>query len=304
MAQSKYANLAFFTTQQKTLFADFLKSYQTVAQPRRIFVIVPDTKAIAGIARIARRLDKTLTVEGRSFADLGFLRVPISFREVAARIEAWVASSGQTGPAILVLDMSWGLETNSATANFENWPALAETLAERSEFSVASLYNRRVLIDEQLLLALRGHPQILTSRGVADNPHWLPSRLQLRGTLREQVDFWLGEISPELQMTTSAAALHAAEGADPMWLLRRSAEGPAAANLDGRDRWKIRCFGRLRIYRNDGSQVNWDAPGGATRKTKTLFAYLLQKGRVVHEGDAKALLQSVRNGLIVEDAKV
>ena len=42
--------------------------------------------------------------------------------------------------------------------------------------------------------------------------------------------------------------------------------------------WKIRCFGRLRIYRNDGSQVNWDTPGGATRKTKTLFAYLLQKG--------------------------
>ena len=47
---------------------------------------------------------------------------------------------------------------------------------------------------------------------------------------------------------------------------------------DSRDRWKIRCFGRLRIYRNDGSQVNWEIAGGATRKTKTLFAYLLQKG--------------------------
>jgi two-component SAPR family response regulator len=48
--------------------------------------------------------------------------------------------------------------------------------------------------------------------------------------------------------------------------------------VDRRERWKIRCFGRLRIYRNDGSQVKWDAPGGATRKSKTLFAYLLQKG--------------------------
>ena len=48
--------------------------------------------------------------------------------------------------------------------------------------------------------------------------------------------------------------------------------------VDSRERWKIRCFGRLRIYRNDGSQVNWEISGGATRKTKTLFAYLLQKG--------------------------
>jgi hypothetical protein len=278
MAQSKGANLAFFTTQQKTLFADFLKSYQNVARPRRLFAIAPDAKAIAGIERLAKRLDATLVMEGKSFADVGFLRVPISFRDVAARIEAWISSVAQIGPAILVLDMSWGLETNSATANFENWPALAETLALQSGLCVASLYNRRVLIDEQLLAALRGHPQILTSGGVVDNPHWLPSRLQLQGALREQVDFWLGGISPELQLATSAAALHAAEGADPMWLLRRSAEEPAAAYLDSRDRWKIRCFGRLRIYRNDGSQVNWDTPGGATRKTKTLFAYLLQQG--------------------------
>jgi two-component SAPR family response regulator len=277
MAQGNHVNLAVFTTQQKTLFADFLKSYEKVARPRRVFVIAPDAKAIAAVQRFAKRRNKTLIVEGRTFADMGFLRVPISFREVAARIEAWVSSGEPQGEAILVLDMSWGLETNSATANFENWPALAETLVHQAEIAVASLYNRRVLIDEQLLLALRGHPQILTARGVVDNPHWLPSRLQSRGTLREQIDFWLGEISPELQLT-SAAALHAAEGTDPMWLLRQSAEGPAAAYPDGRDRWKIRCFGRLRIYRNDGSQVNWDAPGGATRKTKTLFAYLLQKG--------------------------
>lgn len=278
MARSECANLAFFTTQQKTLFADFFKSYQQVARPRRVFVIASDAKASLGIERLARRLDKPPVIAARSFADIGLLRVPISFREVAARIEAWISAGPQAGPAVLIVDMSWGLETNSATANFENWPALAETLAQQSKLSVASLYNRRVLIDEQLLVALRGHPGIWTGGGMLDNPHWLPSALQLRGTLREQVDFWLGEMSPGLRLATSAAALHAAEGADPMWLLRRSADGPATASLDSRDRWKIRCFGRLRIYRNDGSQVNWDTPGGATRKTKTLFAYLLQKG--------------------------
>jgi two-component SAPR family response regulator len=42
--------------------------------------------------------------------------------------------------------------------------------------------------------------------------------------------------------------------------------------------WKIRCFGPLRVYRSDGSSFDWRVPQGATRKTKTLFAYLLFRG--------------------------
>ncbi|BAM87087.1 conserved hypothetical protein [Bradyrhizobium oligotrophicum S58] len=278
MTKNSCVNLALFATQQKLLFADFFKLYQTAAKPCRIFVIAADANAVARVEKLVKRIKNVGFAEGKSFAEMALLQVPISFRDVASRIERWISPTRKQGPALLVVDMSWGLETNSATANFEGWPALAEALTQQSEVSIASLYNRRVLIDEQLLVALRGHPQILTSKGPVDNPHWLPSRLQTRGALREQVDFWLGAIAPELRIGTSAAALHAAEGADPMWLLRRSAEEPSTIHLDSRDRWKIRCFGRLRIYRNDGSQVNWDPPGGATRKTKTLFAYLLQKG--------------------------
>ncbi|MDU1667192.1 MAG: hypothetical protein E6833_13350, partial [Bradyrhizobium sp.] len=258
MAENNSINLALFATQQKLLFADFFKRYQAVSQPCRIFVIAADANAVPRAEKLAKRINKSGLVEGKSFVETALLRVPISFRDVASRIEKWVAPTRKQGPALLVVDMSWGLETNSATANFEGWPALAEALAQQSELSIASLYNRRLLIDEQLLVALRGHPQILTSSGLVDNPHWLPSRLQTRGALREQVDFWLGTIAPELRIGTSAAALHAAEGADPMWLLRRSAEEPVTVHLDSRDRWKIRCFGRLRIYRNDGSQVDWD----------------------------------------------
>jgi DNA-binding SARP family transcriptional activator len=96
--------------------------------------------------------------------------------------------------------------------------------------------------------------------------------------LRQQIDFWLSNVSPDLAETMAPESVHAAEGADPMWLLRRAAEGPSAALGVAPERWKVRCFGRLRIYRNDGSQVVWDVPGGATHKTKALFAYLLQKG--------------------------
>jgi two-component SAPR family response regulator len=134
------------------------------------------------------------------------------------------------------------------------------------------------MIDEQLLTALRGHPEVLTLSGIRENPHWLPARLLNRGTLRQQIDHWLSALSPDLKPRADSPSIHAAEGADPMWLLRKSAEEPSLVGFEARDRWKIRCFGRLRVYRNDGSQIIWDTPGGATRKTKTLFAYLLQKG--------------------------
>jgi hypothetical protein len=52
---------------------------------------------------------------------------------------------------------------------------------------VAWLYNRRLLIDEQPLIALRGHPSVLTSTGILTNPHTLPAALLTRGTLREHV---------------------------------------------------------------------------------------------------------------------
>ena len=145
---------------------------------------------------------------------------------------------------------------------------------------VASLYNRRLLIDEQLLVALRGHPvgadrngnrsqSARTSGGAADTGH----SARASGSLAWRDFSRIGSVR------RSTRLYHAAEGAYLMWLLRRAAEEPIdAAQVDRRERWKIRCFGRLRIYRNDGSQVKWDAPGGATRKTKTLFAYLLQKG--------------------------
>ena len=270
-------NFAFFSTQQKSLFAEFFRAANIVASAKRVLVVTTDDKAVAAAKGSARQLMKA-RVEGKNFAELGFLDVPVSFREVAHRITEWVGSMNAVGDAILAVDTGWGLETNSAMANFEKWMVVAEDLSDRAGLIVASLYNRRLLIDEQLLVALRGHPVVLTSTGIVANPHWLPAALLTHGTPREQVDHWLGAISPQLGQVPTKAPYHAAEGADPMWLLRRVADEPVAAQVDRRERWKIRCFGRLRIYRNDGSQVKWDAPGGATRKTKTLFAYLLHRG--------------------------
>ena len=280
-------NFAFFSIRQKSLFAEFFDAARVIAPRANVFVVAPDAEAVATAMGCAARQMK-VRAEGKDFAELAFLQVPASFREIARRITQWIGSVRSDHGAILAVDMGWGLETNSAMANFGKWMVVAEDLADRTGMIVASLYNRRLLIDEQLAVALRGHPGVLTSTGIVANPHWLPATLLTRGTLREQVDHWLGAISPLLVQTPVQAPYHAAEGADPMWLLRRAADEPIAAEVDHRERWKIRCFGRLRIYRNDGSQVQWEAPGGATRKTKTLFAYLLQKGGKGGETDELA----------------
>jgi len=274
-----HRNLAFFVTRQKSLFNGLAAAATGPLAATHAYVVAADDN-VTGSARAAlRRRDRSIRFEPRRFDELGFLQVPISFREIARRLHTWlapVADDEQTN-AVLAIDMSWGLQTNSAAANFENWMAVAEDLASRLNISVLSLYNRRLLIDEQMLAAIRGHPGILTASSIVNNPHWLPANLLNHGTLRQQIDHLLRTTVPELDDVPASAA-HAAEGTDPMWLLRRSADEPASSHPDNRDRWKIRCFGRLRIYRNDGGQVDWEVAGGATRKTKTLFAYLLQKG--------------------------
>ncbi len=211
-----------------------------------------------------------------SAEELGFERVPISFSWVEKELSVRLADTPDG--TVLTVDMGWGLQTASATANFEGWMGIAQTLAENSGRAIVSLYNRSLLIDEHLLTALRGHPAILALEGILPNPHWLPPQLYAKGTLREQVNFWLGGIAPSLVRNNPHADRHAAEGTDPMWLLNRRAEEPTIPGENTRERWKIRCFGRLRVYRANGSQVEWAVTGGATMKTKTLFAYLLQQG--------------------------
>jgi two-component SAPR family response regulator len=271
-------NLSFFLSRQRALFGSFLDALLAHGPVEHLYAVVADEQSGTAMKAAARRRSKSITVEFRVFADLAFLDVPISFREVSRRLVDWLAETPPGSHRALAVDMSWSLQTNSTAANFEGWMHVASQVAANTGVTVASLYNRSLLIDEHLHVALRGHPSVLTAEGTLPNPYWLPPELLTNGTLRQQVDHWLGAISPQLQRDSTGSAAHSAEGADPLWLLRRAADDKGPAPRTHHERWKIRCFGRLRIYRLDGSQVSWELPGGATRKTKTLFAYLLQKG--------------------------
>jgi hypothetical protein len=171
-----------------------------------------------------------------------------SFAQVERQIERWLEREGSAPETILAIDMGWGLETNSAAANFEHWTLVAHRLSSRPGIRVVSLYNRSLLIDEQLLAALRGHPAILTAKGTVANPQWLPAVLLSQGTLRQQIDHWLGVLIG----SSDLAVIHAAR-ADPMWLLRRSAEEPVEP-ISTEVTVENPLLRPLADYRTDGSQ--------------------------------------------------
>ena len=211
----------------------------------------------------------------RDFAAVGFDRVPIDLQLVRAALQHIVTEAGK--PVILVVDMAWGVQTVSAAANFDAWGTICDGLAREAGQAVVSLYNRPMLIEDQLLAALRGHSHFVAPSGVYDNPFWLPPAYLTGASLSEQLGFLLARIVPDFAGMAGdpGAGNAAALGADPDWFSSPHQVGPVRGD---KERWKIRCFGRLRIYTGEAQQIEWKIPGGAPRKAKALFAYLLQRG--------------------------
>src|ERR1700761_4284403 len=119
-------NWAYFSTQQKSLFTGFFRSIKGEIRNRRIFIVTSEGKAVEAAKNSVRRTTGS-DVEARSFAEIGFLQVPVSFREIANRVADWLGQD--PAGSLLAVDMSWGLQTNSAIANFEKWMVVAEDLA-------------------------------------------------------------------------------------------------------------------------------------------------------------------------------
>lgn len=233
-------------------------------------------------------------------AQLGMCDVPISVNAIIARLRLLAEETVRAGHAglLLLIDMTWLLNTPSGIAHHGEFEAALHELTETSHLHALCLYHLPIFPAALMLDAMRTHPYVQSAEGPRRNPHFLPPAAFLSSDPTDKLRCWLTSLGPGAEYFIEALASQ--EGARRPTELEGSAagtlfsllpEGRASRRGAGFDplaslseapasrrRWKIRCLGNLRIYREDGTPVRWNVVNGATIKTKTLFAYLLHCG--------------------------
>ena len=265
------------------------------ADYRWIFVANGDDAPGAG--SVAGLLAPDLCIDA---ACLRMREVPISVTSIISRLREVALSATASGKrgSVFLIDMSWVLQTPSGIAHLGDFEASLHQLTTTLPTRCVCLYNKRFFPEALILDVLRTHPYVCVAEGLLCNPHFLPPQAYLSGDPAAQLRTWLDTLGPPVPecWIDQAAAVDAAEttsGGEATPLaeetrVRKIDAGTAAQDIDSSTmpadasilqyRWKIRCLGNLRVYRQDGTPVRWDMIHGATVKTKTLFAFLLHCG--------------------------
>lgn len=252
------------------LIADFAtpgfvaKALSVVGTPNRLWLVSDDPKMLTEIPASRR---------------IGFDRAALNVTPMdpeAAFVHLRQCLTEASHVAALVVDMGWVIGHLQGVTGLESWGGVADRLAAHFDLPVVSLYNQDLTIEEQIQAALRAHRQFLAPSGIYANPYWIPASLLESGALDEQLSFMLSRVVPDYAglLARRQQGQMFARGATPSWLAppRASLGNPAGAV-----RWHVHCLGRLKVF--IGAQaVDWQLPGGAPKKTRTLFAYLLQSG--------------------------
>jgi two-component SAPR family response regulator len=234
---------------------------------------------------------------------------PFSLDVLLEKLESAVQqaeSDGYRGLHIAI-EMSWVLQQRSSLARLAEYEARINTSFSSSRLALLCQYNRQRFPAEILLDVLRTHPEVRTDQTIHVNPYYLPPHIFLTQNRREQFYWYLGNLSsgtwqagkgsesraPRLaghypQVLTSASR----RASGPVWSpwetkyeADKAIAGPKVSPVerlgssDSPWRWQVYCLGELKVHRHDGTQVSWDVARGATVKTKTLFAFLLEQGQ-------------------------
>lgn len=210
------------------------------------------------------------------------IRIPPIIGALKAKAESLKVAYG--GNPLLFIEMTWAVRTPSGAIYLREYEAAIHQLTDEMDISICCLYNEAIMLDDQLMTAIQTHPSVVTREGIKDNPHFLPPAIFVKRNQRQQYNFWLGKIDS----TIAPAEVSPREKEDSPESTPQRERETNSYNIDSlsiltaadgdEGRWKIRCFGELKIYRENGDPVDWTTKGGATRKLKTLFAYLLFKG--------------------------
>ncbi len=194
---------------------------------------------------------------------------------VLAHLKAQLARS--EGLTSLLVDMTWVNSSLHGARSIETWGASVEKIAHDFGVAVISLYNQEVMVEDLLQAAFRVHRLFSAPTGLYENPYWLPPTVLEGGTVEEQLAYMLTRVVPDYegQVFVKSALPQAARGTTPGWL---SSARHSVVQQPAQNRWHIHCLGQLRVYIGNNQRVDWKIKGGAPKKAKVLFAYLLNCG--------------------------
>jgi hypothetical protein len=169
------------------------------------------------------------------FTQAGLDNVPIKLADVSRQLKD--AANGHTAGCVIV-DMRWGAGTVAAAANFERWGGLCDRFVEETQVSVISVYERSLMIEDQLMAAVRGHSHFLAPSGLYENPFWLPPAYQNGATISQQIGFVLARIVPDYEGVVDHDDGEAS-GANPQWITVPRRPPLALAETDDGPYWAV-----------------------------------------------------------------
>ncbi|TAK49787.1 MAG: hypothetical protein EPO23_00720 [Xanthobacteraceae bacterium] len=258
---------------------------------RHLYILDDVTSKHIGVAFNSFRSANDLIMPVDSL--IGPLTAPVKISLLIDRlrsIAAQVSDDGYGGIFVL-FDMSWIPITPSGLANHRELEVALHQLAESPSIRVACFYNRALFPPNILLDVLRAHPAILVGDTLRANPYYLPPVVLLGGDAEQKLNWWMANLEADATPVSerseraretlpgakeripavATSAVQVGSGFIQRW---SDAEPESLTTV----RWKIRCLGDLRVYRHGGDLVEWNGYSGATHKTKTLFALLLERG--------------------------
>ncbi|PIB39501.1 BTAD domain-containing putative transcriptional regulator [Maribacter sp. 4G9] len=179
---------------------------------------------------------------------------------------------------VILFEMTWAVRTPSGDIYLREFHEELQMFlsSEKNKVDLVCLYNESVLLDEQLLLGLFVHPKIFTSKKIKSNPYYLPIHIVKNNRIKQRFDYWLSKVDGIRKKSDGSNVGSKEASAKKNFASQNIINTADAQSEEGR--WKIRCFGELRIRRENGELIDWNTKSGATKKLKTVFAFLLVRG--------------------------
>ncbi len=180
----------------------------------------------------------------------------------------------------MAVEMSWALRWTSSLPRLAEYEARLNYCLSQSPVALMCQYNQLRFPEDMLLDVLHTHPLVVGDQTIHRNVYYLPPDVFLRRDRAEQFQCYLANLGGHgagqpRRPDSVAVPKTLAWGGEV--LLEVEPHRPRESDRAATGRWQVHCLGELRVYRPDGSPVVWDTANGATKKIKTLFAYLLER---------------------------